>query len=313
MADKKTKTDVIIVGAGPAGLSAAIWCSDLGLDAVVLENGPEKGGQLLNIYNQITNYPGLAARNGRELRDRFLATERNSRTNFFHNVKVIDIDLDEISVRAADGREYDGRAILLATGVRRRQLGIPGESEFLGKGVLISGVRDRLDVSEKTVAVIGGGDAALENSAILAETAKRVYVIHRREDFRARREFVTRAGANPKVKLILNTVVSAIRGDDNVGSVDISDNATGTIRSLQVDRVLIRIGVEPNSELLQGKADLDGAGYVVVDRTGLTSVPNLYAAGDVAHPVSPTIVTSVGSAAAAIKAIARRFSEEVIQ
>ncbi len=308
MVQKNANFDVLIVGAGPAGLSAAIWCSDLGLSSVVLEKGPEKGGQLLHIYNEINNYPGCSASEGRELRDDILKTLSKSQASFVHDTEAIELDTGRMTIEAADGQKYQGKKIIFATGVRRRRLNIPGESEFAGKGILTSGARDRMDVSEKTVAIIGGGDAALENSLILAENADRVYVIHRRGELRARKEFIDKASENSRIEFILSTEVTAINGRGKLGSLDLIDKRTGAAFNLNVDRLLIRIGVEPNSELLKNKCELDDAGYVIVDRVGRSTVPGIYAAGDVANPVSPTIATSVGTAAAAVKDIANTLS-----
>ena len=308
MVQRDANFDVIIVGAGPAGLSAAIWCCDLGLSSVVLERGPEKGGQLLHIYNQINNYPGCSANEGRELRDGILENLSKSRASFVHGAEVVELDTESMTVEAADGQKYTGKKVVFATGVRRRRLNVPGESEFEGKGILISGARDRMDVSEKTVAIIGGGDAALENSLILAENADRVYVIHRRGELRAREGFVHKARENSRIEFILSTEVTAMKGERMLESLELKDLRTGATSNLKTDRLLIRIGVEPNSELLKNKCELDDAGYVVVDRVGRSSVPGVYAVGDVANPVSPTIATSVGTGAAAVKSIALTLS-----
>jgi thioredoxin reductase (NADPH) len=304
MVGENVNFDVIIVGAGPAGLSAAIWCSDVGLSSVVLEKGPEKGGQLLHIYNQINNYPGCSASEGPEFRDDILKTLSNCRATFVHGADVIDIDTESMTVEVARGQKYTGKKVIFASGVRRRRLGIPGESEFEGKGILVSGARDRTAVSGKTVAIIGGGDAALENSLILAENADHVYVIHRRGDLRARKKFVDTAAKNSRIEFILSSEVTAIKGGQKLESIDLKDQRTDATSSLSIDRLLIRIGVEPNSELVNDKCELDDAGYVVVDRVGRSSIPGIYAVGDVANPVSPTIATSVGTGAAAVKDIA---------
>ena len=304
MAKMEPDVDVLIVGAGPAGLSAAVWSAELGLSSIVLEKEGECGGQLLHIYNHINNYIGCSASDGRELRDRFLETVSKSEAAIESGWTVTEIDSENLSVGDADGNRFFAKNMVFATGVRRRQLNIPGESEFLGKGILLSGAKERADVADKTVAIIGGGDAALENSLILAETARRVYVIHRRGHFRARSEFVERAAEHSRIEFILNTRVGAIDGDQMLDSINLT-GANGPAK-LPVDRLLIRVGVIPNSELLKGKCALDAAGYVIADHVGRTNVPGLYAIGDVANPISPTIATSVGSAASAIKHIASR-------
>lgn len=303
MSAGKENFDVLIIGAGPAGLSAAIWCADLGLRAAVFEKGPEAGGQLLSIYNPITNYPGLITENGRALRDRFMETFENTKVPLMLSTEIAAIDVEKTSIITADGGQYFARAVIFATGVRRRRLNVPGEDKFRGKGIIESGSRDKLFVRDKIVAIIGGGDAALENALILAEHASRVHVIHRRNKFRAREDFVKQAAQNPKIDFIFDTGITAIDGTESVNSISLLNQKTQQASLLPVDELLIRIGVEPNTDLLQGKIELDADGYAVVDPTGQTSAPGVYAVGDSANPISPTIATAIGTAASAVKAM----------
>lgn len=302
MSAKNPGLDVIIIGAGPAGLSAGIWCRDLGLTAVVLEKEDEPGGQLLSIYNPIANYPGLRTEIGRELRDRFLETAVSVGVDIRLGTEVVDIDQEQTRVIIADGQRFTARSIILATGVRRRRLNIPGETEFAGRGILASGARDREAVRGKVVAIIGGGDAAFENAVILSEYADKVYVIHRRDSFSARDEFVEQAAAIPSVEIITKTVISRINGSDSVESVELSDQNTKENRTLRVDNILIRIGVEPNSELITNTAHLDSHRYLLAD----AAAPGIYAIGDVANPDSPTICTAVGTGASTAKRLRSR-------
>jgi thioredoxin reductase (NADPH) len=304
MNEEEQDLDVIIIGAGPAGLSAAIWCKDLGLKAIVLEKENETGGQLLSIYNPITNYPGLRAESGRELRDRFLETANYYGVEILLSTEITAIDPEKTSVTTAAGHQFSARSIILATGVRRRRLNIPGETEFLGKGIIESGSRDKELTRGKTVAIIGGGDAALENALILADYAAKVYVIHRRERISAREEFVKHAVASPITEFILDTEVVKINGNDYVESLNLTDHKTGLDWVVPVDNVLIRIGVEPNSELLLGNADLGSASYASTDRFSGAGEPNLYAIGDVANQIAPTIASAAGAGATAAKAVA---------
>ncbi|MGD9562721.1 MAG: NAD(P)/FAD-dependent oxidoreductase [Pyrinomonadaceae bacterium] len=294
--------DVIIIGAGPAGLSAAIWCKDLGLDAVVLEKGPETGGQLLSIYNPITNYPGLRTENGRELRDRFLETAKSYAVDIRLSTEIVHIDKQNLTAVTADGTGLSARSIIVATGVRRRRLNIPGEIELAGKGIIESGSRDKELVRGKTVAIIGGGDAALENALILSEYASKIYVIHRRNEFSARKEFVDRAAAIPATEFILNAEVVRIIGEERVEALEFIDRETKGHGTVLVDAVLLRIGVEPNSGLISDSSDLGPAGYVSTRPSG---EPGIYAAGDVANRIAPTIAAAAGTGSSAAKAIAR--------
>ncbi|HJZ81235.1 MAG TPA: FAD-dependent oxidoreductase, partial [Pyrinomonadaceae bacterium] len=152
--------DVLIIGAGPAGLSAARWCDELGLDTLVLEQKEEVGGQLLSVHNRIANYPGVPADNGTELRDRFLAETKDCEFDLWTNVEIESVDLKAKRLSLQSGEQLQAITFIIATGLRRRRLGIPGEAEFAGRGIIESGARDRDAVKGKDVCVIGGGDAA---------------------------------------------------------------------------------------------------------------------------------------------------------
>lgn len=304
MSEREQDLDVIIIGAGPAGISAAIWCKDLGLNAVVLEKNSEAGGQLLSIYNPITNYPGLRTENGREMRDRFLESANSSSVDIRLGTEVVKIDPKGKFVKTADGNLFQAQAVILASGVRRRRLNIPGETEFAGRGVIESGSKERELARGKTVAIIGGGDAALENALILAKYAKKVYVIHRRDKFSARREFVEAASAANVIEFVLDSEVQKISGTRSVTEVKVRDHRTGD-RALSADLVLIRIGVEPNSGLIRGVAGSGPNGYLRLDSDYRVIGAAVYGAGDVANQVAPTIVTAAGAGAAAVKAVLR--------
>src|SRR5215213_3141093 len=184
--------DVIIIGAGPAGLSAALWCDELGLDTLVVERAAEVGGQLLRVYNPVENYLGVRAANGRELRDLFAAQVAEREFDLWTEAEIESVDLRAKRVRLRSGEELQAIALVLATGVRRRRLGVPGEEEFAGRGVLESGRLEREQFAGEDVLVVGGGDAAAENALLLAEVCATVTLVHRGERLRARREFVER-------------------------------------------------------------------------------------------------------------------------
>lgn len=300
--------DVLIMGGGPAGLSASLWCTELGLSSVVLDRSPELGGQLLRIYNPVKNYIGIESENGRALRDRFLESFKHVEHEHLIGAEIYDLDVDSMSLKLADGRVFNGRAIIAATGVRRRSLGIEGETRFAGNGILDSGAGQRKSAAGKCVAVIGGGDAAVENALILAEFAEKVILIHRGPVLSAREEFIRRSTENAKIETRFNTLVRAFEGDKTLDTITLFDRLTETTEDVAVDLAVIRIGVEPNSELFRGKIHLDDAGYVLVNSRGETSTPGIYAVGDLADPIAPTISGAVGSAATAIKSIKASFS-----
>jgi len=294
--------DVVIIGAGPAGLSALLWCADLGLDAAIVEQRPEPGGQLLAIHNPITNYLGLKTQNGREMRDLFVKHAGDLLTSEFIGTTAVSIDAHKKEVQLSDGLLVRSGAIILATGVRRRRLGTEGETEFQGKGILESGAKEKELVKGKRVVIVGGGDAALENAVILGDVADQVTVIHRRGSFRARQEFINAAESRPNISFLMNAKVSKISGSNAVEYVEVIA-ADGRTISIHTNAVLIRIGVEPNSDLVRSSLRVDAGGYVMVDSQCRTSVPGIFAIGDVAEPDSPTISTAVGMGATAAKSI----------
>ena len=185
--------DAAIVGGGAAGMAAALWCADLGLSAVLLEREKQLGGQLEKIYNRVENHLGISAADGAELRDRFVKQIENFDFTRRCSTDVKKLDLRERFVETVRGEKISARAFIIATGVSRRKLNVAGEDELQNSGILSSGKRDGKKAAGKTAIVIGGGDAALENALILAETARRVTVVHRRREFRARREFIEAA------------------------------------------------------------------------------------------------------------------------
>lgn len=297
-------TDVIIIGGGPAGMTAALWCEELGLTSVLIEANSRLGGQLHHVYNPIENYPGARAETGLEMLSKF--EESLASRNFVSRIGIKASAIDTRSIEARLDTPSDdvltGRAMILAMGVRRKVLGVPGESEFAGRGILVSGVRDRELVKGKSILIVGGGDAAFENAITLSGSASSVGVAFRRSEPSAREEFVRAAEDLDNVELLPETVVTEISGDEKVRRVGIR-NATGSAQFVSADAVLIRIGVEPNSELVRGFVAQDESGYIKVDHTGRTSCENVYAVGDIANSHSLTLSTAVGTAASAVKAI----------
>ncbi len=302
--------DVIIIGAGPAGLSAALWCDDLGLDTLVLEAGAEVGGQLLSVYNPVENYLGLRAENGRELRDRFASQVEDAEFDLWTGVEIESVDLRSRRVALRSGEELQAISLILATGVRRRRLGIPGEAELAGRGVMESGTRDRELFAGRDVCVIGGGDAAAENALLLAEVCPTVTLVHRGKTLRARAEFVERLRGEHCITVFKEAVVRRIIGEAEVEAVEIMRE--GAIKPFQVavKGVLVRVGVEPNTELFREQLHADERGYVVVTGEQETSVGNVFAVGDVSNPLAPTIAGAVGAGATAAKVIASRLGQK---
>jgi len=300
--------DVLIIGAGPAGLSAARWCDELGLDTLVLEQAEEIGGQLSSVHNPVENYLGVRAANGGELRDLFAEQTKDCDFDLWTNVAIDSIDLKAKRIKLKSGEELQSIAVIIATGLRRRRLGIPGETEFQGRGIIESGTRDREQLAGKDVCVIGGGDAAAENALMLAEVCPTVTLVNRGRKLRARREFTEQLHTHHCVTVFPESNVRRIIGNDHVEAVEIERG--GAIKPFQmaVQGVLIRIGWEPNTDFIRGQLELDEKGYVIVGSQQETSVANVFAIGDVANPLAPTIAGAVGAGATAAKVIATRLN-----
>jgi thioredoxin reductase (NADPH) len=301
--------DVLIIGAGPAGLSAALWCDELGLDTLVLEQRSETGGQLLQVYNAIGNYPGVRAANGLELRDLFSAQLEGTDFDLWTDVEIESADLRARRVTLLSGEQLQAISIIIATGVRRRRLGVPGEKELMGRGVVESATRERDRLAGKDVCVVGGGDAAAENALLLAEVCPTVTLVHRGETLRARREFAERLQADHRVTVFKESNVLRIIGEETVEAVEILRR--GAIKPFQmaVRGVLVRIGVEPNTELFRDQIHLDERGYIITTGEQETSIGNVFAAGDVSNPLAPTISGACGAGATAAKVIAARLNQ----
>ncbi len=296
--------DVIIIGGGPAGMSALIWCHSLGLWAVMLEQAQELGGQMLQMFHRTFDYPGLITENGRELRDHFVAHLNELKLDYQTGSKIEAANLRERRV-LLNGQWLDARGIIIATGARKRRLGVPGEDKFEIRGVSFSATRDHSLYAGKKVCVLGGGDSAVQNSLILANVCPRVTLIHRSDKFRAREEWLNRAREHPRITIITNAEVKAIEGNDRVERLVVEDVHTHEIKTIETEGVFIRIGITPNTEMFRGQVELDHAGYVKVDQRQRTSAELVYAAGDVCRPVCLSVATAVGHGAAAAKDIAK--------
>ena len=305
--------DVIIIGAGPAGLSTAFWCDELGLDALVVEQAEEIGGQLHRVYNPIENYLGLKTRNGKELLEVFAADVETAEFDLWTQTAITSVDLKARRVSLASGEELQSIAIVIATGVRPRQLGVPGEKEFVGKGMIESGARDRELYAGKDVCVVGGGDAAVENALLLAEVCPTVTLVHRGKKLRARREFIEKLQAVHCITVFTESVLTRIIGEDDVVAVEIQRKQGLKPFQMAVRGVLIRIGVEPNTELFREQLETDEKGFLVVNSRQETNVPMVFAVGDVSNPLAPTISGATGAGATAAKVIASRLNARAAQ
>lgn len=300
--------DVIIIGGGPAGIAAAIWCDLLGLDTLLLESADKVGGQLHSVFNAIEDYPGCTFPNGAEMAARLTDQLDKSEADYWRGVAIDSLDLKAKRVSLKSGEELQSLFLVLATGVRRRELGIPGEREFVDKGVMTSGVKDRHSYAGKDVCVVGGGDAAVENAVLLAEVCPTVTLVHRGPKVRARSEFVEQLHGNHCITVFYESVVTRIIGNQQVEAVEIRRKEAIKPFQMAVGGVLIRIGVTPNVELFDRQLDLDGRGYVTVSAQHEASVANVFAIGDLSNPLAPTLSGAAGAGATVAKVIASRLA-----
>ncbi len=298
-------TDIVIIGGGPAGLTAAIYAGRGQLDTVVLEKGLP-GGQIAQT-EEVENYPGFdEAVSGPELAQRMQRqAEKFGARIVMDDVHELRRDGDGFLVRGLE-TEYRAKAVIVATGATPRRLGVPGEDEFYGRGVSTCATCDGFFYRGKHVVVVGGGDAAVEEGGFLTKFAETVTVIHRRDELRANKVAQQRAFANPKMRFVWNTVVEEVLGDDGqVSGVRTRDVVTGDTAVLPADGVFIYVGHVPNTAYLENVVALRPSGYVEVRDEIYTDVEGIFAAGDVSDEVYRQLSTSVGAGTRAAMAAER--------
>lgn len=289
--------DIAIIGAGPAGLTAAIYGERAGYRCAVIDPNPIGGGQIINTY-QVDNYPGLPGISGMELGSKMAEQARSFGTEFLTE-KVFAIEKDTDFILSTDKDKIKAKAVILAMGAKPRELGVKGESEFRGSGVSYCATCDGAFFRNKDVAVIGGGDTALIDAIFLSRFASTVYLVHRRDEFRAAASLVGKALKVDKIKPIYNTVVDSIDGDMTVSKLNLHDVSTGRKSDLSVSGVFIAVGTVPVTSDISGLPDMN-SGYIVADETGTTSVPGIFAAGDIRTKKLRQVVTAASDGANAI-------------
>jgi len=300
MTSDTTVHEVIVIGSGPAGYTAALYAARAQLTPVVFE-GTSFGGALMTT-TEVENYPGFRdGITGPELMDQM----REQALRFGADLRMEDVDAVSLdgpvkSVATADGQTVQARAVILAMGAAARYLGVPGEQELLGRGVSSCATCDGFFFRDQDIAVIGGGDSAMEEATFLTKFARSVTVVHRREEFRASKIMLNRARGNDKIRFITNSVVLAVEGDTTVTGLRLRDTTSGQESTLAVTGVFVAIGHDPRSDLVRGAVDLDPDGYVLVDgNTTYTSLDGVFAAGDLVDRTYRQAVTAAGTGCAA--------------
>lgn len=294
--------DVIIIGTGPAGLSAAIYAERAKLKTLLLDKSRFSGGQVLTTY-EVDNYPGLPGISGMELGKKFREhAEMLGAKAVAEEVLRLSADADKVVVETKKS-SYEAAAVIVATGADHRTLGVPGEDELTGMGVSYCATCDGAFFKNRTAAVVGGGDVALEDAIFLARLCKKVYLIHRRDELRGAKSLQEKLFAMENVEVLWSHVVKEIQGKEQVKSLLLRSVKDGAESSLEVDGVFIAVGIRPNSELLQGVVDMEEGGYVIADESCRTSEQRIFAAGDVRTKALRQIVTAVSDGANAINTI----------
>ncbi|MBN1372683.1 MAG: thioredoxin-disulfide reductase [Anaerolineaceae bacterium] len=299
---------VLVLGSGPAGLAAALYAARAELNPLVL-TGMELGGQAA-LTHTIENYPGFPEGvGGSQLGELFQKqAERFGTRVEFDTATEVDLSKRPFTVKTY-GQEFQTETLIISTGASPTHLNVPGEVELTGKGVSYCATCDGWFFKDKKVAVVGGGDSALEEAIFLTRYATSVTIIHRRDELRAGAILQSRAKANSKIRFIWDTVVTEVVGKDAVQTLKLKNVKTGETSDLATDGLFIFIGHKPNTSMFVGKLEMDAGGYIVADKRMQTSVPGVYAAGEACDPLFRQVVTSAGMGAAAAMQAAK-FLEE---
>ena len=294
--------DVVIIGSGPAGLAAAIYAKRACLNLLLLEKEPMGGGQII-YTEQVDNYPGLPGINGFELAQKLEQHARElSVPSQSAEVVRVEKEGDNWKIILDSGAEILTQTVLLATGASHRKLGVPGEAELTGAGVSYCATCDGAFFRDKTAAVVGGGDVALEDALYLAKGCKQVYLIHRRQELRAAKVLQEQVMAEGKITFIPDTVITEIKGNGKVEKAVLLNKKDGTASELPLDAVFIAVGMNPETDAVASVLTLDN-GYVRAGEDGVTEQPGLFVAGDVRTKRLRQIVTAVSDGANAVTSI----------
>lgn len=300
--------DLIIIGSGPAGLSAAVYGKRAGLNLLVLEKAPMSGGQVLNTY-EVDNYLGMPGMNGFDMGMQFRAHADKLGVEF-REAEVLSLtERNGIKVIKTETEELEAKAVILASGAVHARLGVPGEEELSGMGVSYCATCDGAFFRGKTVAVVGGGDVALEDAIYLARTCEKVYLIHRRDELRGANVLQEELRSLENIEILYSYTVEEIQGEDAVENLRIRNVKTDEISDLHVAGIFVAVGIRPNTELVRDMVECDQGGYILAGEDCATNVPGLYAAGDVRKKPVRQIITAVAdgaNAAVAAGAYCRR-------
>lgn len=288
--------DLIIIGAGPAGMSAAVYGKRAGLDLLVIEKNPMGGGQVLTTY-EVDNYLGLPGINGFDMGQKFQDHAKAAGAEFLETSVTGMEDLGEKKIVHTEKGDFETKTVILAAGAHHAHLNVPGEEELAGMGVSYCATCDGAFFRGRKVAVVGGGDVAVEDAIFLARFCEKVYLIHRRDELRAAKALQNKLFALPNVEVLWNRKVKEIKGEDMVERLCLEDSNQGGEESLEINGVFIAVGIQPDTEQFRDLVACNAAGYVVAGEDCRTSVSGIYVAGDARQKPMRQIITAVADGA----------------
>lgn len=303
--------DVIIIGSGPAGLSAAIYAQRAKLATLVVEKAPMSGGQILNTY-EVDNYPGIPGVGGFDLGSKFRA-HADALGCSFVTAEVREIQEEEGKKKIVTEKEtYETKTLILATGATHRKLGVPGEEELMGMGVSYCATCDGAFFKGKTTAVIGGGDVALEDALFLARLCEKVYLVHRRDEFRGAKVLQERVFETENIEVVWDSVVEEIQGEDMVEKISICNKKKEEKSELEVQGVFIAVGIQPNTEIYRNLVKMDEGGYIIAGEDGVTQTKGVFAAGDLRTKQLRQVITAASDGANAVTSVEKYLYENQV-
>jgi thioredoxin reductase (NADPH) len=289
--------EVIIIGSGPAGFTAGIYTARAGLKPLLIASSVEIGGELMKT-TEVENFPGFPdGLQGPELMANFQAqAERFGTEIMYEDVVEVELKGDIKIVKTGNGQTYEAKTVILATGAAYRELGLPREKELSGHGVSWCATCDGFFFREKTIAVVGGGDSAMEEANFLTRFASKVYLIHRRDTFKASKIMQDRAIANPKIEVIWNTEITELKGATNLEAVTLRNTVDGTTKDMDLDGLFIAVGNDPRVWIVENQLELTAEKFIKVEgRSSKTTLPGVFACGDVIDPTYRQAITAAGS------------------
>lgn len=300
--ERKIMFDIIIIGSGTAGLTAAIYAERALLHTLVFEKEYMSGGQIINTY-EVDNYPGLKGITGYDMGVQFKEHAEAMGASFVQEEVTGIRDMGDYKEVLTEENTYQAKAVVLAMGAKHRMLGVPGEAELSGMGVSYCATCDAAFFRDRTVAVVGGSDVAAEDALYLARGCKKVYLIHRRDSLRAAAVLSEQVKNMPNIEILWDTVVDAIQGDEMVENLSVRNVKSNIVSLLPVQGVFIAVGIEPNTEIATNLVDCDEKGYICAGEDGVTSCPGIYVAGDIRTKALRQVITAAADGANVIHSI----------